>query len=829
MGLFPNFSALSKITSEQLFKRAGANVDVSKKQAWIRIISPVDNGLVMETFSTVSSFAENYGNKERSGKIGVDFAGKPVFAPNDRAYRPSPTIDGIEVEGGNMGLSRKTKFKVTCYSLAQADLLSKYLLEPGYTLLVEFGWNSNDALAQRILLGDKSKIICDFISFNDYIKVQKHRTDSKGEYEGFMGYITDSSFSSTDDEQYLLDVEITSLGEIPTYLQVHRTNVDATKPPSGNNQFKVRDINSDAASSSTIGRSLFQIMYNKLTGAKQTLEVKNMINETDGNNNPWSDAGNYINMDKEIHKNTIKSVKKNKGAEAAEEAGVDLDPIISDQSFIRLELAFEILNKFTINLKPSTPNKNSCGCETYDFRINTYDTIIRAHPWMFSTDSSKLYIPNRQLPNFNLQAVLTSKSTISGGVIDLQQLGNSDYVVDGCPFAATAGPQTDGTSKSTIKEIYEFPSRVELKDAVVWDDNLKVMQIDAKAGEWGYLRNLYINFDFFIEVLNRSDYVAKDVYYEILNGISSAANSYWDFDIFNVPKVEKNEEGQLDLHMAIRDMTFTGRITVSTTKDTNYITINNMEVPIFNASGIDCPFLSSNVNISMPAAKRNQVLAQRNSQNPASKFTQIDSQPINSTKNNIFAKYSPDPVLEVLNSFEVVLNSGPQSEGARARGEGKKEPEETRYFWQKSVAEEKAEAAIKKNVEYFTQRATILPLIKSRKEKISNDTNLNDFLIVGAWNDPVLLKRVELEYISRESQIYNYVSTDGNIDLNAAIIGIDFTFDVIGISSISVGDIFRIKGLPGTFNNSTFQVFTVTHTLSDGFWKTSVTSKQRQL
>ena len=831
--MFPNFSSLDPVASETMFSRAGASLDVSKKMAWIRIISAVANGLVIETNPSISSFASNYGNTERSGKIGVDFSGNPVFAENDRAYRPSPTIDGIEIEGGNMGLSRKAKFNITCYSLAQADLLSQYMLEPGYTLLVEFGWNSIDSMTQRIPLGNRSDVVCSFISFNDYAKVKKHRTDSKGEYEGFMGYITDSSFVSSNDETYILNVEITTLGEIPTYLQVHRANVDPTQPPTGNNQFDVSDIKKSSENASTIGISLFQQMFNKLPGIKQTQEVKKLQNEVDINGNKWSHEGNYINID-ETTRETIMGILEDRNDVDDLPDGTSL---ISDQSFIRLELAFEILNKFTINLK-SKKSASTCKCETYDFRINTNDTIIRAHPWMFSTDSSKLYIPNRRLPNFDLaRAIKKGGDDITQNVINVDSLGNPNTIVDGCPF-----PPTEG-------DIYEFPSLSELKDEFSMDSRLNAMSLDAKPGEWGYLRNLYINYDFFIQVLNRSDYVAKDVYYEILNGLSSAVNSYWDFDIFNVPTPKENSQGSLSLHMAIRDMSFTGRVSVSKNDDSpNYVTINNQQVPVFNASGIDCPFLSSKINIEMPAAKRNQVLAKRNTRYPYKRNTQIDSQPISATAGNVFATDYPDPVLLVLNSFEIV--------------EEEEEPQlqqsddvNTPRGWKQSFGqllgivdspeEQKTKAKLKKNVDFFTQRATILPLIKNRKTKADEDTPLEQVVIVGAWNDPSLLKRVELEYIKRETRAESNVggrfglgsqqtnkengTSDPTVELNAAIIGIEFEFEIIGLSSISVGDLFRVRGLPGAFNNSTFQVFSITHNLSNGFWTTSVTSKQRQI
>ena len=61
----------------------------------------------------------------------------------DRGLRPSPTIDSISVSQGNEGLSKKTSFTITCYSLGQCEVDNGIFLEPGNMVLVEWGENSN--------------------------------------------------------------------------------------------------------------------------------------------------------------------------------------------------------------------------------------------------------------------------------------------------------------------------------------------------------------------------------------------------------------------------------------------------------------------------------------------------------------------------------------------------------------------------------------------------------------------------------------------------------------------------------------------------------------
>ena len=58
--------------------------------------------------------------------------------------------------------------------------------------------------------------------------------------------------------------------------------------------------------------------------------------------------------------------------------------------------------------------------------------------------------------------------------------------------------------------------------------------------EWGYLKDLYIDFDFFSECIESTGLFTKDVYYKILNGLSSAVNMIWDFQIVESCKIPKD-------------------------------------------------------------------------------------------------------------------------------------------------------------------------------------------------------------------------------------------------------------------------------------------------
>ncbi len=171
---FPNLSKIPKNVSETLKSRAGKNITASSLLCWIRLVSAggvggkgssSKGGLVLESFQnkkdpsndenpkknwSTDNFSTRYGNGSKSGRVGTDFQGDSVYArDNDRAYRPSPVVEGISVQNGNKGLSRKCTFTIKCFSLGQVERISEHFLEPGYTVLVEFCWNTNLAKEQK--------------------------------------------------------------------------------------------------------------------------------------------------------------------------------------------------------------------------------------------------------------------------------------------------------------------------------------------------------------------------------------------------------------------------------------------------------------------------------------------------------------------------------------------------------------------------------------------------------------------------------------------------------------------------------------------------------
>jgi hypothetical protein len=782
--LFPNLTNFHPNLKKTILERAGNNQYVSTLIPWIRVTA--STGLVLESVPPTDSFEDRYGfNKDgitRSGKVGNDLNGSPVYADgNDRMFRPSPVIEGLGVNFGTGGLTRKCQFAIKCFTLAQAEKVMEYFMEPGYTVLIEFGWNANESVNQKINLND----ICSIVSFNSYDITKQKQSFSNFTYEGFLGYITNGGFKSGDGETFNIEVELTSLGEPAAYLQQHRgaNKINDNQNPGG----KIF-TNSDIDNTTDVGTALFKQMFNRLPKSKQIDEVKNLITRVDSMGTPYSHEGNYINMDDVIRERLVDELK---GTSVASEAGgaeiPDGTPLVSESTFIRLELAFEILNACSLRM-PTI--KGKCDVGTFPFKIEYKDTIIRAHKHLFSADPSKLFIPNPLTPDFGLVETLTSKKEGES-----YPILNDDGLKSGLPRKTIDLNQFKDKGNE-----YSFPQQVPLSDSgYKW--KVDTIQFDAESGQWGYLKDLFINFEFFISVLEKSNYVAKDVYYEMLNGLSVGANSIWHFDIVQIPAYDTNE-----YHLEVVDLNFCGNITESETK--------------FRFSGVDSPFITSNLSFDIPASMKNMIVAERMGGD-------IKDDP--SSEGNLSQRLwstNVDPVLEEISNFQKAVDKYVEDEQKKLDEKSNKTTNTTSAK-PKKLSEKEIR---KQNYELFMSKACVLPMIKDRngdidaaknkfleffKEGISTNNTLEGLVAVGAWQDSSLFRKLD-------------TNTRNSFTPNNVLLEITFDFTIHGVSGIKTGDLFEIEDLPQKYKNTLFQVVEVSHGLDSNQWLTSVTGKMRK-
>ena len=157
MSAFPHFSNIAPWVTKELDARRQDILKVSNLNAWVRVSSGVGKGCIMLSNPNSKLFGgvgdkvapSIYGTDAMSGTIGVQWDGvTPVSTANEYwGFRPKPNITTIEIEEGAGSLSRKATFTITAYTRAQLDELCKYYLEPGYTIFLEWGWNTTQGVS----------------------------------------------------------------------------------------------------------------------------------------------------------------------------------------------------------------------------------------------------------------------------------------------------------------------------------------------------------------------------------------------------------------------------------------------------------------------------------------------------------------------------------------------------------------------------------------------------------------------------------------------------------------------------------------------------------
>ena len=836
---FPQRANLNESITKTILSRAGNNTLMSEKVPWIRVTSCLHKFLTLESTPMTDSFGDRYGSSGKSGRIGIDSDGKSVYANElndasgnsigqDRSFRPSPTIESVAVTQGNEGLSKKTNFTIKCFTMAQAEALLQYFLEPGTNILVEWGFNENDSVLQKTIID-----ACEIADYHNIKTLTNKRKKSKGTYDATFGIVTGGGMGFGDAETYQIEVEITSMGEMPAYLQHHKNTRTGTEGLNDTGkEFDVADINDDAEEENSVGKALFKQMFNDLPAHKRIDVIKNLELE------PWAtNEGNFVNMDKEIRTDLIEATKKgelhsDKKDADGEDISIPTDtPLFDTDRYIRVALAFTILD--LTHTKEFKSQRIGCkNVSTQNPYINWRKTICRAHKNIFSTRGDKLMIPNKSAPNFDLASALSSQAE-AGDTIETNEAGK--IVVQG-----DRGTMPDGLSDN-----FKFPQSVPIdyEGQAAFDSDYE--PVKYKAHEWGYLKDLFINFDFFIDCIKSPGLLTKDVYYKILNGLSSGVNMYWDFQIVERGKEIPDDEDEKDpclkwwrKNLESECRNGDNELQIVCFNSTGNTT-NELGQAKFQSRGLKSPFLSAELTMDIPSAMKGQLVMQKGSDK--------DSTPNAEQKDKdfqgLFTKYQ-DAVNVVLNPLRKADEKAEEArrkeeeEAALAKEREDESPGERsrRKEKERNAKKKEREEQKKSNYEAFGNMATIVPRVQYRDANLDvkasffnlsgNDVNIEDLMMVVAYDDESTLKSVE-EYNS--GKIEGKYIQDKDKGRNAIPLPIKFNFTVHGISGIRVGDTFNIFDLPGNYKKKIFQVTQVEHEIEQSIWKTSVQSMLVQI
>jgi hypothetical protein len=890
--MWPTISGINESIASKINSYPANLLNASNLNAWVRIFSGAVKdgyqGLIMESntnwklFNAAGEGSSIYGNSQQSGTLGRDWNGNSVNV-SGRGFRPSPIITSLTSKEGKDQISRTCDFNITCYSLEQLEYLQTYFMEPGYSIGVEWGWNTPDAVMGLVETQSTETILKGIAdtTLNNKDLGQK-RIHTVGEYDVFLGFIV-GSIISNDGENFKIDVKLRGQPSLATYLQSQHRIQKPDKEKEGNSD----KSSSGYGSTKTIetldddNKRRFRTMFNELPSFRQTDSVKSL--------EEFSKKEDYINFDPKIaqkiadYSNTS-FWKSLWGTDKIAIGSITFpkDKLFSNNRYIKFGLAIDILNKIGYEEDYKIGNKH------VSLTINIDNTIIGAFPKMFSTNASKLIIPG-EIPKFS-EYFLTSNEVVQ---------------------------YNDGKLNNSNPTIFndDLASFVE-------NDNLKDFNLKEVGGYYGYLKNLYINFDMFVNKIEQNQKTIREVLLDILNEISSAVNGFWNFQIVEGEFKKNNETTTNELReMApfvaatneLREMApfvaaRTGQIwennpiknlssTIPNTPIKNVKTSNKTEGDIeitiidenwvgqipdgvsiieFKHSGISTPFINSSLDISIPNEMAGKIVMNRmgyDSQKDINKISTTGSFFESSLDlfwgkvsegadvsglaegSGVNGNQSVDDDVKVKKNWELIQSeenkidksktttsanlggtiivykdkdgntiktstfSGPGS--ARVRYENRE---------LKRLKLEDIEAAQEYGKELsegimteYMEKIDVVPNQKRNDLTIGNDVKklIGEDLLIYCFNDT--------DFFEMMKNYYTEEKYKNGIKGLSQPLPIKYSFTILGNSGIRRGEVFNIDGIPEKYKKrGLFQVTEIEHSISDMKWVTTVTGQYRQ-
>lgn len=749
MNIFPAFSNIHGYVVDTIKSRFEDLIKTSGLNAWVSIASakaaPEGSGLTLYS-NRGGGFTPHYGSQSTAGITGETWGGTEIGGGAE-GYKPSPYVSAMEIEENVGSISRKATFTIVAHTQQQCNLLISYFLEPGYSVFLQWGWNTT--LSNSQLLKPKGGLDASSVAdYADFYNTSKARNNSEGQYDNYLGFITGGGVSRAGDK-WEINVKLTGFTELPAYLNAGDTATkDDDVKQRGGKSFSQSSIESETS----LDKKRFMMMFNELPSNRRTNTIANILLKE-----PYMlDAKNYINFDISVVEELTNKTAGSWFAQGLSFLGFETDTtvkvdgdsvsltagtkLVHEEKFIRFGALMKIFNSLGAD-----GFKFSNG-KSVNFSIDTDGVQISAFERIFSYDKSKLFIPNLKTPNFSISFALENTT-----------------------------PQADFTQNKDNTIYYNgsevrFPKRGETN----YKGGLPGVTtgITRGVGQWGFLDDLYVNFDFVKSIIETKNFSVMDAMYQILNGLSAAAGGQWDFQL-----QESTKDGNLQLRVEDFNM-------VSTTGKGD-------EIVVFNISGTNSPFIDNTLELDIGGAKMNQIIGERLQ-------AKLNSSSGTSESGNIGTNHK-DMVMTEVNARKPVDDT---QEGSAAVVSADKDEEDELK---------------KKNFDLFMEKVGIYPKVELTKDNIDSSLSFDEYVYIGALND---LEIFESQKLTEEKE------TDKQGI--GALTNIKFSFTVHGVSGIKRGDKFRINGLPTDYSTKGFfQVMDIKHNIDGMMWKTEVTGGWR--
>ncbi len=720
---FSYFSSPEAYIKSEIDFRKGNILYGSKLNAWIRVTSGVGNGMVITSNPNLPLFyAANAiyggigaepgqlgaveGETEEGGSKLVDIQGKEIEFKDDRWGRPRPIISGIDVSEGNNGLSKKCELQITCFSLDQMIEIQKKFGEPAHSVFLEFGWNTEKGVKGVVDLSNVEEVV----AMRNLADIQEARKRAEGHYDNFLGRITGGSLSVEGGEKFIVTSKLTGVGDLAAYLQGQKgpKDTEAKTTVGGKSFWWVGGTWNDQ-------KRQFQYFFNDLPSYNRTEGMKSLVE------NPYfTNEYNFINFDEELREDmgdeTVDSKIRNPDGDKVNVPGNT--PLIGNERFVKLDVFFSAV--LAVNPIPTIIDEKG---NTVEGGVRYHRIPIRGHRHIFSTDKTKLLIPNNQMPDFGLWSILQ---------------GNEP-------------PSPDANEPRDMSYFgISFPSenKFDPNDAGVFTELDKL-----EAGDWGYLDDLYVNYDFAKGILESKTNKTYDVFIQILNGLSAASNNMWQFEI------ERHYCDEYDLFGEKTGRRIEQLVVIDKALSCPSPGIPPLEMVL---GGEQSVFLDASLQSDIPGAMMGIVTMGKASDGKI--------------------QVSPDGTVSAPKTGRGLFTNEVDWIGAKINQDNQQGVE------QNPQSEGSEEEKIASMYSVFQDKVGVYPNSINSSADDLDARGTSDKLLIAIYDDPDLLRT----WREKDGQ----QSPNAEHQVGQALLPIKFSFTIHGLSGWKRGDKFRILGLP---------------------------------
>lgn len=217
--------------------RAASSVDLQKSYlSELQASNPAGNDLAKKTVlqNTVTDYTNINNPASLSGFNAYEFRYDPTYG-----LKPPPGVESFTVTHINNGSIRVGTLKLKCFTPKQFDLIVALYLRIGYTMLVEWGhsvyFDNSEVYQSQV---ESTEVLDAFLngtkSFEELLTaISSKRRQSSGNYNGFLGRVTNFTFTNVDGT-YDIEIKLITQGALIESLVIAASINDTEAEASGN-------------------------------------------------------------------------------------------------------------------------------------------------------------------------------------------------------------------------------------------------------------------------------------------------------------------------------------------------------------------------------------------------------------------------------------------------------------------------------------------------------------------------------------------------------------------------------------------------------------------